>query len=99
MPPGDGSSARRNEERPHQEREAMNVPMVLLVHAPDCKWESDTCACTPQQFTDASTAIKAHAGNFKRLQLAAVVPPAPRYDQWVPYERSQARRHRTAISY
>lgn len=74
------------------------MPMELRVHSPECAWRSTGCACTPQEFTEPKKATAAHGGNHNRLEVR-ITPPVAQYVPEVPYHRSQARRHRAAISY
>jgi hypothetical protein len=72
----------------------MTVPMVLIVHAPDCATMRSPCNCNKQVFNSPSKACEAHGGQFERLEIAQITPPA---GVTVSVWRSQARRHR-AIS-
>jgi hypothetical protein len=75
------------------------MPLDLAVHDPGCPWETGACSCAPRCFTDPAEALSAHQGDSRRLQVRGIVPPAPKFTEPVEFSRSQARRHRAAISY
>lgn len=77
------------------------MPMQLIVHAPNCATKKSPCSCSYQTFTDATAALAAHGGDFKRLEILSITPPAEQrfWAPEIPPERSQARRHGREISY